>query len=366
MSCAKTFYPLKVSIYYATCGMPLNLDPYRYCPFQCEYCFMKNRVIGKRVEDREPNINWVRYKFKKVFDDKDIIETNFLEMLLKNDIDIHCGTKSEAFQPPEKEKQFTKQLVDICNEYDRHIVFTTKADTYYDVDVNPEQHSFQFSVTNHYNDRYLEPNIPSFEKRVEFYKQLKDEGFKVGIRFEPTIPNVTDIDKIVSYFPDADHFHFAKLTLSNQLKWDDLIKYIGCTKNDFHMRGKKVVKDELFYTHIKPSIEKLDENGYSWSSRFIHLGTDKCCCGDELVRNPTTFNTLYLKNKYGKHWTLENALDELGEYKQCDCKYLYTSNNWGEGLKTVEDFYIDRFPKHATKFNPDHQFQPYKTLMDFL
>ena len=131
----KKFNPLKVSIYYGSCGMPLNLDTYRYCPFQCEYCFMRNRVIGKRDEDREPNIHQLSYKFKKVYDDKNIDKTNFLEVLLKNKIDLHCGTKTECFQPLEEKMQYTKKAVDICNEYDQHIVFTTKADTYYDLEL---------------------------------------------------------------------------------------------------------------------------------------------------------------------------------------------------------------------------------------
>ena len=94
----KTFQPLGITTKFFKYSLPLNMDSYRYCSFQCEYCFMKNRVVGKRNEHLKPNIDWLKHKFEKVYDDKDINKENFLEMLLKNRITINCGTKSEPLE----------------------------------------------------------------------------------------------------------------------------------------------------------------------------------------------------------------------------------------------------------------------------
>lgn len=358
----KSFNPIVISTSFFTCSMPLNLDTYRYCPFQCEYCFMKNRVIGKRQEDIPPNINWLRYKFKKVYDKKDIKKSDFIEVLLKNRIDLHCGTKSEAFQPAEKHKQYTKQIVDICNEYDQNIVFTTKSDTFYDVDVDPSRHSFQLSVTNHYNDKFLEPNVPSLEKRVEFYKELKDKGFHVGLRIEPFIPNITNLEKILSKFEDIEYVHLSQLMMLPQKNNDTLLEYINCPRTDFTTRGVTIMKPEILYHYIQPCIDYLEDNGYSYNSRFMNVGNNDCCCGDSLVHNPTSFDTLHLKRKYGDTWTVEEGLNEIGEYKDCNCDRVWTSNR-RHGCKTVEDFYKFKWNHNRCPFNPENQFKPKNQIL---
>ena len=116
-----SFKPLNITTKFFKYSLPLNLDSYRYCSFQCKYCFMKNRVVGKRDEYLKANVDWLKRKFEKVYDEHDIDSTNFMDMLLKNRISINCGTKSEPFQPIEKTEQTTKKIIDICNEYDQKI-----------------------------------------------------------------------------------------------------------------------------------------------------------------------------------------------------------------------------------------------------
>lgn len=362
----KKFKPLGITTKFFKYSLPLNLDTYRHCEFQCEYCFMKNRVIGKRIEhDIEPNVSWLQRRFEKVYDDKDINKENFLEMLLKNKITINCGTKSDPFQPCEQKYHNTRKVVELCNEYDLTLCFATKSDTFYDVDIDPSKHSFQLSVTNHFNDSYLEPNVPSFEKRVEFYKELKDLGFKVGIRFEPFIPNITDMEKCLSYFPEVDHVHISRLRLLPQIDNSKLLQYIKCSPHDFKNTGLQVLKGEIWYSYVKDMLDFLEGNGYSYSTSFINFGNSDCLGADALAWNYTTFDTFHLKSKYGDNWTVDDGLKEIGEYRNCVCNYLWTSNRQN-GLKTVEEFYRNKWGNHNCKFNPKNQFKPQNhTLFDY-
>lgn len=343
------------------------MDSYRYCSFQCEYCFMKRRVIGKRNEHLKPNIKWLRHKFEKVYDDKDINKTDFVEMLLKNRITLNCGTKSDPFHSDEKEEQLTKEIIDLCNEYDQQLIFSTKSDTYYDVDVDPSRHRFQLSITNDYDDKYLEPNVPPFEKRVEFYNNLKDQGFKVGIRFEPYIPNITNIEDILSHFEDVDHVHISRLRLLPQIDNSDLLNYIGCSREDFKTHGLTSLKGEVWYNYLRPTIEYLEDNNYSFGTSFIHFGNCDCLGGDVLGWKTTKFDTFHLKQKYGSSWTLEDGLREIGEYKDCYCYSLFTSNRRVDGCRTVEDYYKLNWGRPNSKIRPEYQFNPQReTLEDFL
>ncbi|WP_405314974.1 hypothetical protein, partial [Faecalibacillus faecis] len=165
--------------------MPIRLDTYRNCTFNCEYCFANNRVIGAKIEDTV-NIKWLKNKFQKIYDDKNINPKDFLENLLAERITLHGGGQSDCFQPREEYLKYTERVVEICNEYEQHILFSTKTADTYNVPLTPELHTFQLSISNMVG--YLEDNVPPIQERIRFFDQLKNEGYKVGIRIQPFIP----------------------------------------------------------------------------------------------------------------------------------------------------------------------------------
>ena len=363
------FPPLKCSSAFLSCAIPLNLDTYRNCEYGCTYCFMRNRVIGKRNKKLTvPNIKWLKNKFHKIYDEKEYNPKNLIETMLHNKIDIHCGTKSDPFQPQEKEKQYTKQTIELCNSYDQHIIFTTKSDTYHQVPVDPKKHSFQLSITNHYNDKFLEPHVPAFEKRVQFYNQLKDEGFKVGLRFEPFIPNITDVIKCLEYFDEPDVVHISKLNFIPQLNNDKLMKYIGITKEQTMHCGTRYMKPEILYEYyLKEVFQYLEDNNYNYTARNAFIGNQNCCCGDKLTHKTNTFDPYHLYHKYGDNWNLEDAIKEMGNLKDCDCRFVFTSNRWYNNI-TVEDFYSARYNRKTGGLNPKYipraRKAPHQTTLD--
>lgn len=145
----KKFNPLNVSSKFAICGLPIRIDSYKTCSFGCKYCFAENRKIMEYEKKIQvANINQVKNKLKKVFDDKNVDKTNFLETLIDEGITWHCGGMSDPFQPCEKKLQITKQILNITNKYGIHILFSTKSDTTYNCDIRPDLHTFQLSVTN--------------------------------------------------------------------------------------------------------------------------------------------------------------------------------------------------------------------------
>ena len=202
----KKFFLLKVSSKFSICALPLRLDSYNTCIFGCDYCYSNNRLIGERDVTSVPNFQWLKNKFSKVFDLGDVNKKNFLECLLKNNITLHGGSHSDFFQPLEKVHGHSKSIVELCNEYNQKILFSTKSDRTYDVPINPNLHSFQLSFSSVDDKLGLEKNVPVFESRYNFYKDLIDKGFDVGIRVQPYIPNVTQLEDIVDRFDDACHF----------------------------------------------------------------------------------------------------------------------------------------------------------------
>ena len=144
------------------------------------------------------------------------------------------GGMSDPFQPCEEKYKITSQLIDITKDYDISILFSTKSDTVYGANIDPKLHTFQLSVSNVNNRLDIEPNIAPIQKRLDFFKRLKDKGFRVGIRIQPFIPGVTDIS-ILEMFKDADQVSLEGLKLVPQNKdhKEYLLSKLGLNREDF-------------------------------------------------------------------------------------------------------------------------------------
>lgn len=303
------------------------------------------------------NIKSVERKLDNIFNKKIIKEDNFLDVLIANGYTWHCGGMSDPFQPIERKLGVTKHLIDVTNKYGIHILFSTKTDMTYDCDIKPELHTFQLSVTNTLNRNDIEPNVADIGSRYKLYRSLKDNGFKVGIRIQPFIPNITSTD-IIDMFHDADNFTIEglKLVPQNKEHKDYLLELTGLKSSDFTQMGLLNLKPEIRKKLYEPFIRKLNEYGlnYSIADNDMHqYGTNKCCCGDALIHKSTDFNNTSMISKYGIDYTKEQLDREVFNcgVKDCKCNHLFTSNRQ-EGCVTVQDFYDKRFDRKSSPFSP--------------
>lgn len=303
------------------------------------------------------NINWLSKKLNKIFDKQDVDPQNFLEILVSSDYTWHWGGMSDPFQPIESEYNITKQLLDVANKYNRHILFSTKSDTVYNCNISPDLHSFQLSITNVNDRKDFEPNVPSINSRYKFYQDLKRSGFKVGVRIQPFIPNVSN-KEIVDMFYDADNFTIEglKLVPQNKAHKDFILKLTGLNPSDFTQMGLLNLKPNIRLELYKPLIDELTKRKipYSIADNDLHyIGTNSCCCGDALVYKSTRFNNTSMIHNYGIDYTKNELLNELQESEVCGCMcaHLFTSNRQ-EGCKTVYDFFNRRFDRKTSPFSP--------------
>ncbi|MBU3135044.1 hypothetical protein KPL39_02055 [Clostridium gasigenes] len=355
----KKFTQLAVSSKFAICGIPLRVDTYKTCSFGCKYCFSNCRKIMEFEKTLQVgNMKWLEKKMDKVHNKGIYNSETFLDTLIKNKVTWHCGGMSDPFQPCENTLGITKQLIDISNEYNQSVLFSTKGNSVYGANINPNLHTFQLSITN-IDDRIdLEPNVPSIESRYKFYRELKDNGFKVGIRMQPFIPNITNVE-IIDMFKDADNFTIEgiKLVPQNKEHKDEVLKITGLNKDDFTQMGLLNLKPEIRIKLYDEFINKLKEYNipYSIADNDLHyIGTNKCCCGDRLVSKTTNFNNTNLLTSVGMDYRLEDIKNNLEDYNDCKACQLFTSNRT-EGCKTVGEFYDKRFDRASSPFSPKFQ-----------
>lgn len=271
------------------------------------------------------------------------------------------GGMSDPFQPCEKNLKITKQLLDVTNKYGIHVLFSTKSDTVYDCDIRPDLHAFQLSITNVENHTNIEPNVPSIENRYKFYRELKNRGFKVGIRIQPFIPGVSNL-KIVEMFKDADNFTLEgiKIVPQNEQCKKFILNELNLEKKDFTQMGLLNLKPSIRLEMYKPFIEYFSDYGipFSIADNDLHyIGTNKCCCGDRLVNKSTTFNNTSMIKRYGNEYAKEQLDEEIFDcgVRDCKCNQLFTSNRQ-EGCISVQDFYDKRFYRKSSPFSPMFQF----------
>lgn len=349
------FIPLNVSSKFAICGLPIRVDTYKTCSFNCRYCFSNHRKIMKFKESLQiADLNWLKTKLDNIYYKNKINQNSLLDYLLKERITWHCGGMSDPFQPIEKELCITNKMLEITNQYNISILFSTKTDNLYNWDnLNPNLHSFQLSITNLENRKDLEPNVSDIENRINLFKELKSKGFKIGIRIQPFIPNVTK-DNIIDIFKDADYFTIEGLKLipQNKEQKDYLFTLLNLSNKDFVPMGLLNLKPKIRIKLYKKFIDKLEEYKipYSLADNDLHyISKSKCCCGESLVKKSTNFNNtaLFFKNK---NYDIKDIKESLGDCSKCKVNHLFASNRQ-EGCLTIEDFYNKRFNRKSSPFS---------------
>lgn len=356
----KTFNPLAISSKFTICGLPIRVDTYRTCSFGCEYCFSNCRKVMEFEKMLQVgNICIVENKLKKIFNKRVIDNNNLLDVFIAKRITWHGGGMSDPFQPCEEIFGITKQLIDVTSKYDIDILFSTKSDSVYECNINPNLHSFQLSVTNVDNRKDLEPNVADISKRLKFYQTLKRDGFKVGIRIQPFIPTVSTLE-IIKTFEDADNFTLEglKLVPQNLEHINLLTELLGLKREDFTCKGLMCLKPEIRLKLYKPFIDYFEAHNIPYSiadNDLRYLGTNTCCCGDRLVKQSSGIDITAMIKKYGLNWKKEQVDNEIACIKNCSARQYVTSNRT-MGVNSVQDYYDKRFNTSICPLSPKFQY----------
>ncbi len=187
-----------------TCPPKYSFNPYTGCPHNCVYCY--STYI--------PKFNVLRLKrdlFRRLESD--------LKRLPKNSL-ISMSNSSDPYPPIERELLVTRRCLEIMNSYDLRLLIVTKGDTVVrDLDVFPKKTVVSITVTSLKHAKYLEPNAPEPERRIEALKTLKGCGIPVVLRLDPIIPFLTEEEalKVLEKCDFVDHVVTSTLKLRGDI-----------------------------------------------------------------------------------------------------------------------------------------------------
>ncbi|MGZ5135733.1 MAG: radical SAM protein, partial [Flavitalea sp.] len=176
-------------------GMWYSMNPYQGCEHGCIYCYARN------------SFEYWGYSAGVDFERKIIVKKNAPELLRKflmnpkwECVPIGLSGNTDCYQPAEKKFRITRQLLEICNEFNQPVGMITKnAGMLRDKDLLQEMAgknlvSILVSVTSFNEDlrRVMEPRTTTGKQRIRLIKELSEGGVRMGVMLGPMIPGLNE------------------------------------------------------------------------------------------------------------------------------------------------------------------------------
>lgn len=288
------------------CSMPMTLDTYSKCAYNCAYCFsVYQKDVGvakagyRACGVRSVNIEYIKDMFtlKK--------ETQFTPYI-KERRPIQWGGLADQFDEFEREHGVTLELLKFFRSIDYPICFSTKGawwtkdKRYTDIIKGSKNINVKFSIitTDEKAAKVVEAGCPTPQERIDAMKRIADLGIDgVTLRLRPFIIGLSDrtMDDLINkagqagataisteFFCLEDRSIKGKTLLfpriSNIIGFDIYKFYKKHSKTVGYLRLSRAVK--------KPYIKRMQELAkannmrfYVSDAHFKELCHNGSCCG---------------------------------------------------------------------------------------
>lgn len=176
-------------------GLFYNMNPYQGCEHGCIYCYARNTH------------EYWGYSAGLDFERKIIVKKNAPQLLRKflmhpkwKCTPIGLSGNTDCYQPAEKTFQLTRQLLEVCNEFNQPVgIISKNAGILRDKDLLQEMGkkklvSVLISITslNEELRRVMEPRTVTASQRLKVIQSLSTEGIRCGVMLGPMIPGLNE------------------------------------------------------------------------------------------------------------------------------------------------------------------------------
>lgn len=190
--------PLSLTSQFFFCGLPLRLDSYRGCAFQCSFCYARYRggnTGGKTVLPADQNT--LQRIFERVF--RSDQSAGILGQFLRQRVPIHFGGMSDPFQPAERSFGVTRRFLETLLEFQYPVVISTRStmpadDSYLALLRRMKSVVVQFSFSSTRADvsNRLEPHSPNPVNLLKTMERLSACGITTTCRWQPYVPRISE------------------------------------------------------------------------------------------------------------------------------------------------------------------------------
>lgn len=296
------------------CSMPMTLDTYSKCAYNCLYCFSffqkshsLNGYIGggwPRSINPQKVINLFESAMKN---DRASVSKNELQFFpyIQNRRIVQWGGLADEFDEWERRFGVTLELLHYFDKIDYPLSFSTKAawwtaDERYMSLFHRHTHNWHVKISiitaDEQKARKIEKGVPTPKERIAAIKRLADAGVHVTLRLRPFILGVsTDFKTLIQMAHDAGadsvttEFFCMEARADDNLKarYAEMSKTTGFDIHKYYMENSKQHGYKRLNRAIKaPIIHEMREYAHSLGMRF-HVSdafcrecNDACnCCG---------------------------------------------------------------------------------------
>ncbi len=213
-------------------GMMYSMNPYQGCEHGCIYCYARN------------SFEYWGWSAGIDFETKIIVKKNAPDLLRKflmnpkwDPVPISLSGNTDCYQPAEKKFRITRQLLEVCNQFNQPVgIITKNAGILRDKDLLQEMAkknlvSVLVSITSFEEDlrRAMEPRTTTGKQRLKVIEELSKEGVRMGVMLGPMIPglNEHEMQRIMKAASEAgavfSAFTFIRLNGAIKLLFHDWI-----------------------------------------------------------------------------------------------------------------------------------------------
>lgn len=189
--------PFSITSQFGFCGLPLRLDTYRGCGFQCSYCFARYRGGNRPVENIVP----ANPKTISRVLDRALIgqKGGLVAQFLRHRTPLHFGGMSDPLQPAEVKHKVTLDILQTLVRHRYPTVLSTRSTLigttpYLTAIRNLESFvvQFSFSTTRDEIAQRIEPYATKPSDRLRTIELLSKMGIIVTARWQPYIPGTSE------------------------------------------------------------------------------------------------------------------------------------------------------------------------------
>jgi DNA repair photolyase len=175
--------------------MYYSLNPYQGCEHGCIYCYARN------------SFEYWGYSAGLDFESKILVKKEAPKLLRKflmnpkwECVPISISGNTDCYQPAERSFRITRQLLEVCNEFNQPVgIITKNAGILRDKDLLQEMARKQLvsvlvSVTSFNEDlrRAMEPRTTTGVQRIRTIEELSKLGVPMGVMLGPMIPGLNE------------------------------------------------------------------------------------------------------------------------------------------------------------------------------
>lgn len=268
------------------CDLPVGIDPYKGCSHGCTYCFAR-RFASKIGEEAEANGN--ANQLRRFIEGKRDDTTNWIDW----NIPVRIGSLTDPFQPIEREKKRTYEMLKVLAETQYPAVICTKGEVVADDDyielISKCNVLMQFSMACSSYDQ-MEPNAPSFERRLKIMRKVSPHTKRTIVRIQPYFHNhFQEIFDNLSRFKEAGAYGIIVEGMKWNVKHKGLVKVAG----DYTYPVSVILKDFLA---LKEEAHRVGLKIYAGENRIRPMGDSISCCGNDGLDGfvPLTYNVNHM------------------------------------------------------------------------